>query len=633
MTFRSLLLLASLALALAPLVFLGVRAREGVTVRLSAQYAERVAALADGIERDLAREAELIGARLQRLAEAIAADNRFRLAVQGHEAVDRAYLLDYAGRVMPLAGLDVLRIHDETGRVLSSGHFRNEFDAVDPALPAALRRAGAGGALAVLPTPSGPVVALTRVRELRLGARTLFLVGGSVVDARFLEGLGRGAGRDVLLEGPEEILAALGSPTGTAARAGRGAPLAGPSRAVDGASTGGVTGGRPGAGGASAGSARVRPMAGKGTDPMPALVREVPIRVAGAGPDTAARFVVSASVAPLEEIRREMDRRLLVISIAAAALAALLALLASTWLSRPLAELARRAERVDLDRPEVSFDTRRSDEIGALARVLNRMTARLRASAARLREAERRATIGEIARQVNHDVRNGLIPIRNVVAHLAEVARERPSELQTVFRERQGTLESGIAYLQTLATNYARLSPARERRPCDVNEVAREAALHTGDVAASDRTGYPRGAGRVEGGDVARGAHIALDLALRLPPVHADPVALRRILENLVVNAVESLEGGQGTVRITTRLDRGDDGPIVRVTVSDTGRGMDAAERARIFDDFYTTKPHGTGLGLSIVRRLVNDLGGRITVESEPGRGSSFTVELPAGAE
>lgn len=636
MTFRSRLLLASLALALAPLVFLGVRAREGVTARLGAQYAERVAALADGIERDLAREAELIGLRLDRLAEAMSADNRFRLAVQGLDAADRAYLLDFAGQAMQLAGLDVLRIHDESGRVLSSGHFRNEFDAVDPALPASLGRAGEGGVLAVLPTATGPVLALARVRELRIGTRLLAIVGGSAVDARFLERLARGTGLDVRLEGPAEVLAALGSAVSDASDTGRGGSAGTAARTGDGgASVRTEAGGRPVTGPGPVANGELGSATGTaaGRTALPPLVRQVPVRVAGTSPDTAAWFVVSASTLPLEAIRREMDRRLLVISVAAAGLALLLALLASAWLSRPLAELARRAERVDLDRPDVSFDTRRRDEIGALARVLDRMTLRLRASAARLREAERRATIGEIARQVNHDVRNGLIPIRNVVSHLAELAHERPSELPEVFLERQATLESGIGYLQALATNYARISPDRERRPCNVNDVVREVALHAGGAAGRAEMGDPRLVNGPERRGGAGGVRIETDLAVRLPPVLADPVALRRILENLVVNAAESLEGGGGGVRVTTRLERGDEGPRVRVMVSDTGRGMDADERARVFDDFYTTKPRGTGLGLSIVRRLVNDLGGRIMVESEPGRGSTFTVELPAGVE
>jgi signal transduction histidine kinase len=68
----------------------------------------------------------------------------------------------------------------------------------------------------------------------------------------------------------------------------------------------------------------------------------------------------------------------------------------------------------------------------------------------------------------------------------------------------------------------------------------------------------------------------------------------------------------------------------VVITVADTGVGIPADTVERIFDDFYTTKDRGTGLGLSIVRRLVTDMGGRIRVQSEPGRGTTFTIDLPA---
>ncbi len=235
------------------------------------------------------------------------------------------------------------------------------------------------------------------------------------------------------------------------------------------------------------------------------------------------------------------------------------------------------------------------------------MTDRLRASAARLREAERRATIGEIARQVHHDVRNGLIPIRNVVSHLARLAHERPDELPSVFLERQGTLESSVDYLHDLAGNYARLSPALDPQPCDLNAIVREVVR---DAAA----------------------RVGTDLAPRLPTVLADRVALRRIVENLLVNALDSLADDAGRVTVSTRFDRAVEPPAVLLGVADTGRGMNTDERARVFDDFYTTKPGGTGLGLSIVRRLVSDLGGRIAVDSEPGKGTRFTVELTAVA-
>ena len=179
-----------------------------------------------------------------------------------------------------------------------------------------------------------------------------------------------------------------------------------------------------------------------------------------------------------------------------------------------------------------------------------------------------------------------------------------------VFGERRGTLDSSIGYLEDLASSYARISARGTLRPCDVNEIVRR-------VPGDARGRAPRARLRIEPTEGA--------------VVRADPVALRRILENLVDNAVDALEEGKGRVTVSTGVEPGaDDGPHVRIRVEDEGRGMTDAERARVFDDFYTTKPGGTGLGLSIVRRLVGDLGGSIRVEDAAGHGTRFLIDLPA---
>jgi signal transduction histidine kinase len=212
---------------------------------------------------------------------------------------------------------------------------------------------------------------------------------------------------------------------------------------------------------------------------------------------------------------------------------------------------------------------------------------------------EARIAIGDLARQVNHDIKNGLAPLRNVFRHLTQVARDQPAKLSEVFTERQGTVESSINYLETLAVNYAKLSPQSERKATDVNAVVRDS--------------------------VAGSTGVRTQLADGLPSVSADVLVLRRIIENLVSNAVDSLDGKSGTVTVQTEKGRG----VVRISVSDTGRGMSKTELDRAFDDFYTTKSGGTGLGLSIVRRLVLDSSGSLKVETEPGEGSKFIVEIP----
>ena len=108
-------------------------------------------------------------------------------------------------------------------------------------------------------------------------------------------------------------------------------------------------------------------------------------------------------------------------------------------------------------------------------------------------------------------------------------------------------------------------------------------------------------------------------------------MALRRILENLVGNAIDSLPAPGGEVSVSTELISGAPfEPGVRITINDTGRGMDEEQQERAFDDFFTTKKGGSGLGLSIVKRLVGDLNGSVQLESEKGVGTRVVVELQA---
>lgn len=555
MTFRTRLMIAFGVVALAPLVVIAAGVRHEMDQRLTAQDDRRAAALAAVASADLARRAASIGDRLASLADALSDDNRFRLAVTQDDASQRGYVLDLAGREMRLTGLSMLQIEDASGRILSSGHFRNEYERLEPDLPPLLASAR-GAALVHARTPDGPVLVLARVDSVRLGGRAFALVGGDVVDSAFLARLAPGVDFSIALSLPE---------AGGLAEVGATPP-----------------------------------------DSHTVVVSRtnVPYIAAGAGGARsvqAASLTLSRSTAALDALRRSVD----IWFLAAIAVTATIALAASTWLaarvSRPLRELAEQTSHVDLDRLDVDFSTGRDDEIGALARLLGAMARRLRASAARERAAERRAAVGDLARQVNHDVKNGLAPIRHVLRHLAQVERDEPARLATVFAERRATLDASVDYLDTLARNYARLSPRLDVAPCDANAIARTVAA---------------------GASLPRSAALVLELAEDVPPVRADALVLRRILENLVTNACDALDGRGGTVTIgTARADGG-----AQLTVSDTGCGMTREQLNRAFDDFYTTKPGGTGLGLSIVRRLVADLGGTLRVDTEPGAGTRVSV-------
>lgn len=495
MSFRTRLLISFGVVVLIPLLVFGVGIRSAMSRRVTLEDERRVSALVDVIGADIAREADRIASRLAVIKKALPDDNRFRAMVVGGQ--DSGYVLDYADDAMRLAGLGFLQIQDDEGRVVSSGHFRNEFGRLGPAVPSG------GPALVRAAAAEGPFLALVTSDTLSIAHRPFRLVGGIVVDSSFLQHLARDPELGVALRLPRD------------------------STALD----------------SSALFFRELP-------PLPYVDA-----LEGPGRVEQARIVVTRPSALLTALQRNVNRWF----AAAVLVAALFALLLASWLS-----------------------TRISTPVEA-----------------GFREMERRVAIGELARQVNHDVKNGLAPLRNVFRHLTQVARDKPDDLPQVFAERHGTVESSINYLETLAANYAKLSPQSERKTTDVNAVVRETIGGASGVKAK--------------------------LADGLPPVSADALVLRRVIENLVSNAVDSFAGKNGTVTVSTERGKS----VVRIVVSDTGRGMTKAELDRAFDDFYTTKPGGTGLGLSIVRRLVLDSNGSLKVETEPGQGSRFIVEIP----
>jgi signal transduction histidine kinase len=547
MRFRTRLFLALALAGVIPLIFLTLGVRREVDRRLSAEYRARVEGAVRSIRVDLARESAAIQGRLGAFAAQLAAEDRFRRAVVENDPASRSWVLGWGRSAIRQAGLAVLQLQDSSGRILSSGQFREEYDRVRPELPAFLAHSGGWPALAEARTPEGSVLALVRSDSFTVAGRRFTLVGGVAMEGRFL--------------GP------LPGDSGFAVSLVRG----------------------------DSGSTKV-PVAAAADLPIPLLPLPPaqPIR---------ARLVVTQSRATLAELRRGVDRWFLAVLLATALATVAGAAWLSARISRPLTALAEQTAGIDVDRLEDDFATGRTDEIGDLSRLLGAMVARLRVGAARLREAERRVAMGDLARQVNHDIKNGLVPIRNVLRHFDEVARDQPATLAELYRERRGTLESSVAYLETLARNYARISPAPSREPCDVNALV-EQLVHGNDP----------------------GGRLTTVLGTGIVPVPADRLMLRRVLENLIGNALESLDGREGRVTVST-----EPAPAggVRITVADTGRGMSREELDHAFDDFFTTKPGGTGLGLSIARRLVLDLGGTLRIETEPGTGTRAVVELP----
>jgi signal transduction histidine kinase len=122
----------------------------------------------------------------------------------------------------------------------------------------------------------------------------------------------------------------------------------------------------------------------------------------------------------------------------------------------------------------------------------------------------------------------------------------------------------------------------------------------------------------------AYGVSLVKTFATEPPPLLADSKEMEQVFNNIIANGLYEMQQG-GTLNLHLRHDA----KAIYVTVSDTGAGIAKEHLNQIFDPFYTTKPKGTGCGLSVVLRIVKTYGGRIAVESEPGQGTTFRIQLP----
>jgi signal transduction histidine kinase len=545
-TFQARLTIALVAIAALPLAILGYGVRREMTSRLDAEARRRVDDVSSALTARLASTVDADRQRLETLAQELANDNRFRIAIADTNSAERRWLLGWARDAMALSGFAVLQLQDASGRIFSSGHFRNDFDRVAPALPAAIHAAPQRAAVVDARTPEGSLRALVTTARFTARNEAFTITGGARLDSVHVARLSTDATVAALL-----TTDSVQVPGGAVA------------------------------------------------------VATMPYVNDAEGATGVAAIHLLPDSGPLRALRADVARWLLLTLGATLLVAIAVAAILGRLVSAPIADLAERTARLDVDKLDQRFTTGRADELGTLEGKLDELTARLKASVARLRVAERAAATGDLARQINHDVKNGLAPIRNVLRHFSQVSEREPQMLAAIYAERRETLEASVEYLDQLARNYARLSPALGHARTDPRPVL----LHV--ARAID------------------GAAVELRMDDVLPPVRAEAVVLHRIIDNLVSNAVDALEGNPGTITIAAHAV--DAGPErrVRLAVSDTGRGMTRQELDRAFSDFFTTKVSGTGLGLSVVRRLVTDLGGSLRAETAPGEGSTFTVELP----
>lgn len=294
-----------------------------------------------------------------------------------------------------------------------------------------------------------------------------------------------------------------------------------------------------------------------------------------------------------------------------------LGIVASLYLSwsfsRPVLQLTQAARQVAAGDLSVRVPSATGDEIGSLARTFNEMVERLRESRQleeRLHFAERSTAMGRLASALAHEIRNPLNFINLSIDHTREHLAPAEGRKRDDFERILSNVKAEIIRLNRLVGDFLSFGkPMRlHPRPCAIGELVGEVVAVV-DHKAKDQ-----------------GIAIATDVEPGLPTLVADPELLKTCLLNLLINAVDAMPKG-GVVAVSVARD----GDALVTTVSDTGQGMTADEIRSAFEPYFSTKETGVGLGLALTRKIVEDHGGTVDLESAVSRGTTARIRLPLG--
>jgi signal transduction histidine kinase len=568
----------------------------GVTVvtrrnfdELNHQYSE---ALVAQFQREFERRGQEVPHRVQGIADA---ESSVRMAIDlSRAASDVSVYVNDARGVAQSHQLDYLDFVGNDGSIISSAEWPARFGYKIDWITQPEDWAARKSFLMKVDTERGPELALMAVSIVRVGDKNLYIVGGEQLGKEFLSSLVLPAGTRALLYlnlDPGFQSGNLIDALGSAEQAERFAPLVEKERQQPGEQEAKIYWT---ADAASAEAFHATPLLGRQKDLLGVLLV-----------GSSQRDVVT------------LERRILWLALGVAGIGLVIGLLLSWWaaarVTRPVRKLAEGAREVAGGAWGTRVNISGRDEIGQLAQAFNQMTQQLTEQRERLIQTERVAAWREVARRLAHELKNPLFPLQTTVENLQRAKSQNSDQFEDVFRESTEILISEIENLKKIVgrfSDFARM-PQPELGTVNLNDVVRSIVkLFEAQFGAVGRPPITP----------------ELHLEEGLPTIQADSTLLHRALENLVLNAMDAMPAGGVLMLRTTHRD--EDGEV-HLEISDTGTGLTPEECERLFTPYYTTKLHGTGLGLAIVQSVVSDHGGRISVESETGVGTSFHIDLP----
>jgi two-component system nitrogen regulation sensor histidine kinase NtrY len=273
--------------------------------------------------------------------------------------------------------------------------------------------------------------------------------------------------------------------------------------------------------------------------------------------------------------------------------------------ARPLHTLTRAAKNIADGNLDITVSVKSHDEIGTLAQSFNDMILKLRTSREELAKHERENAWKEMAKQVAHEIRNPLTPIKLSIQHLRQAFKDKAPDREEILQRVSQTVIDQIETLSRIATEFSHFAKMPERkfeRVC-IDDLLKETINLFKEV---------------------QGIEFINHIACPTVTVIADNDQLRGVFINIIRNAIQAIEK-TGIITISTSKE----GRMCLITISDTGLGIPEEIRSRIFEPNFSTKSEGMGIGLAIARRVIEDHGGIITCQSQRGKGTTFEIRLP----
>lgn len=309
----------------------------------------------------------------------------------------------------------------------------------------------------------------------------------------------------------------------------------------------------------------------------------------------------------IADATQEMIEFLLFISVFFIATVLALARGIGSMIVMPIRQLLAGTKEAGLGNLEFAIEYKRRDEMKTLIDGFNAMIKNLKSHQRELADLGKKAAWAEMARKVAHEIKNPLTPIQLSTEHLLRVYEDKKENFGQALKESISYINNEVENLRKIAQEFLEISkePHLQKDAFRLDDLLRE-TIETYKKLLAERIQFRE---IYEGGDFA---------------FMGDRAKLKIVLRNLLTNAIEAIRGkGEIVLRLAGRTDD------FVLEIKDTGSGIDKEILDRIFEPYFSTKDVGTGLGLPISKKIVEDHGGEIQIESAPNKGTAVTIRLP----